>query len=77
MKLFSSTSDAIAEVHRAIGDYADDFDCQAIAEEMTYWHTETLADGTIVLNKSGLVWDDSKNFWGIVQENELQQGAEQ
>lgn len=54
----------------ALGDYAGEFNIDAIAEEMLVWHDEINEDGDIVVTRSGLVEDPEKDFWTVVQAHE-------
>lgn len=72
MTTYTTISDYIAQiVNPALGEYADDYDTEEIAREMTEWHDEKDADGNILLNASGLVERDDVDFWEIAQKHEI------
>ena len=52
----------------SLGDYADEHDVDAIADEMTEWHEEVV-NGNIMANKSGLVVRSDKDFWQVVEKH--------
>lgn len=72
MTIYTTITDYIAQVvNPALGEYADDYDVEAIAQDMTEWHDEKDANGNILLNASGLVERDDVDFWEIAQKHEI------
>lgn len=57
---FSTIGDAIAYVETALGDFAGDYDVEAIAREVTDW-----VDGRLTLVRDG------DEFWAVVAEHDL------
>ena len=56
MTTYTTINDYIAQVvNPALGEYADDYDTEEIARDMTEWHDEKDANGNILLTASGLV----------------------
>ena len=56
MNLYTSHSDIIDQIILPLlGDFAADFDVEAIADEISEWHTAHTAGGDIDLDRSGLV----------------------
>lgn len=65
-RLYVSTRDYIEEVIiPALGDHADDYDLTAISGEMLERH-ETVRDGMVNTNHSGLRERDDVDFWDVV-----------
>ena len=55
MDIYSSHSDIIDQVILPLlGDFAADFDVEAIADELAEWRDVYTADGSIDLTRSGL-----------------------
>lgn len=72
MTIYTTITDYITRVVApALGEYADDYDIEGIAGEMTEWHDEKDAEGNILLNASGLVERDDVDFWEIAQKHEI------
>ena len=72
MTTYTTINDYIAQVvNHALGEYADDYDTEEIARDMTEWHDEKDANGNILLNASGLVERDDADFWEIAQKHEI------
>lgn len=57
---FATMDDAIAYVRESLGDFADDYDCEAIAREATDWHYGRLY----------LAYYDSE-YWAIVARHDI------
>lgn len=65
-RLYISTRDYIEEVIiPALGDHADDYDLDSVASEMLERH-ETVRDGLVDTNHSGLRERDDTDFWEVV-----------
>ena len=72
MTTYTTINDYLAQVvNPALGEYADDYDTEEIARDMTEWHDEKDANGNILLNASGLVERDDADFWEIAQKHEI------
>ena len=60
--IYSTKQDYISRVVvPALGEFADGFDADAIADDMLVWHNG--AD----LNENGFVEDEAKDFWEVVE----------
>lgn len=69
--IFSTIDHYIAQVVRpSLGEYADDYDVRAIAQEMTEWQDEITPSGDINLNHSGFIERKGINFWDIAAKHE-------
>lgn len=63
--IYSTKQDYIGGVVMpALGEFADEFDADAIADDMLVWHDEINDKGQINLGESGFVEDEAKDFWG-------------
>ncbi|MGJ4093931.1 hypothetical protein [Corynebacterium macclintockiae] len=53
----------------SLGEFADDYDVEAIAREMTYWYEETDGQGNLLANHSGLAERDVDDayYWAVVE----------
>lgn len=58
-------------VRPALGDYAAEFDLDAITAELMEWHTETTAEGLILDNRTGWIARQNIDFWEVVQRHAL------
>jgi|LSQX01.1.fsa_nt_gb hypothetical protein len=65
-RLFVSARDYIEEVIiPALGNYADDYDLDSVASEMLERH-ETVRDGMVDTNHSGLREREDVDFWEVI-----------
>lgn len=79
MKIYSSITDIQDFVVTSLGDFAGDYDIEAIVDEISDWHNEVDADGNIRLDRSGLIvkpeYNDSEAgneaFWELVAQHDL------
>lgn len=70
--IYTTATDYIDQVViPALGDYAGEFNIDAITEEMLVWHDEINKDGNIVVTRSGLIEDPEKDFWAVVAAHEI------
>lgn len=61
--IYSNKENYIGEVIApALGDYAAEFDIDAIADEMLIWHNDIDR-----LGSNGFMEDESKDFWAVVE----------
>lgn len=69
--MFTTINDYInQEVIPALGDYADDYDVEAIAHDMLLWHEETHRLGATDANHSGFIIRDDVDFWDVADLHE-------
>lgn len=54
----------------ALGEYADDYDTDAIAEHMTEWHDEVDTNRATIASQSGLIERNDLDFWNVVAAND-------
>lgn len=67
---YASMSDVIEqEIRPALGEYADDFDVEAIARATFVWRIDTDDQGRQLLNSAGFEMScaDEAAFWGVVE----------
>ena len=78
MTIYTSITEIRDYVTTALGDYADDYDIDAIADEISEWTQAADEAGNILLNNSGLTIkaeyaeDESgvnDAFWAVVEAN--------
>ena len=70
MSIYTTKQDYIAQaINPALGEYAEEFDIDQIADEMLHWHNEVEGNGDINLGRSGFVENDDKDFWTVVENN--------
>lgn len=70
--IYQDRTDAINhEIIAVIGPEWDEFDIDAIADEILEWHDETNPQGEILLNRSGYRVKDDIDFWEIVESHAL------
>ena len=65
MTIYTTKQDYIAQVIiPVLGDYATEFDIDAIADKMLIWRNDINKPGN-----NGFVEDKSKDFWTVVENN--------
>lgn len=70
--IYTTKNDYIAQIiNPALGEYAADFDVEAIADDMLIWHNDINNKGQNNLSKSGLIEDESQDFWQVVESHTL------
>ena len=78
MTIYTSITEIADYVTTALGDYADDYNIDAITDEITQWTQATDEAGNILLNNSGYTIkaeyaeDESgvnEAFWAVVEAN--------
>lgn len=75
MATYSTLNDAIhREIITPLGEWADHFNIDAIAERFIYWHHDVNTDGTINLNRSGFRVRTDTDFWQLAQDHALARG---
>ena len=63
MSIYTTKQDYISQVIvPALGDYAAEFDIDAIAYEMLNWHNDVNVPGN-----NGFLEDEDKDFWEVVE----------
>ena len=50
----------------ALGSEADNFDIEAVAADMLLWKNVHNENGDVLLDESGLVENENRDFWDIV-----------
>lgn len=72
MTMYSRMEDFILhEILEPLGDCSDQFDVEAIAEEIAEWHNEITDNNEVNLNKSGFRVKDSIDFWAVAEKHAL------
>ena len=72
MTTYTTREEAIAqEITAALGQYADEHDIDAIADEVLYWHDEVREDGSIWLPGCGYRRNQEVDFWEVVEKHAL------
>lgn len=70
--IYTTKNDYISQIiNPALGEYAADFDVEAIADDMLIWHNDINNKGQNNLSKSGLIEDESQGFWQVVESHTL------
>lgn len=72
MQRFTTIQDVINEITPAFGDYAADYDIDAIAREISDYRTDTDEQGNELLTTAGfeiIAADDE--FWAIAEKHEI------
>lgn len=70
--IYQNRTEAINhEIIATIGPEWEDFDTDAIADEILEWHDETNPQGEILLNRSGYRVKNNIDFWTIVESHAL------
>lgn len=70
--IYTTKNDYISQIITpALGEYAADFDVEAIADDMLIWHNDINNKGQNNLSKSGLIEDESQDFWQVVESHTL------
>lgn len=72
--IFTTKQDAIeAEILPALSEYVDQYDIDAIADELFEWEPARDADGTEHLNRQGFKVRADVDFWEIAERHEREQ----
>ena len=72
MTLYSRHDEAVKrEIIEPLGEYANEFDTDAIADEMIGWHDEYNAKGEINVNRSGFRIKEGADLWEIIERHAL------
>ncbi|MDK6814520.1 hypothetical protein QP363_11020 [Corynebacterium sp. UMB6689] len=72
MTIYSRLDEAILrEIIEPLGEYANEFDIDAIADEMIDWHDEYNAKGEININRSGFHIKEDADLWEIIERHAL------
>lgn len=70
--IYQTRTDAINhEIIATIGPEWEDFDTDAIADEILEWHDEKNTQGEILLTSSGYRVKDDIDFWSVVESHVL------
>ena len=70
--IYQNRADAILhEIIAIIGPEWDEFDTDAIADEILEWHDEKTPKGEIILPQSGYRVKDDIDFWETVESHAL------
>ena len=65
MSIYTTKQDYIAQaINPALGEYAEEFDIDQIADEMLIWHNDIGQPGN-----NGFMEDENKDFWAVVEAN--------
>lgn len=69
--IYTTISDYIdQEVAPALGEWKDDYDMEAIAQDMLEWHSEPHPLGGINGDTFGLVVREDLDFWDVAELHE-------
>ncbi|MGY0887130.1 hypothetical protein ACW675_07245 [Corynebacterium aurimucosum] len=72
MTLYSRRDEAILrEIIEPLGETANEFDIDAIADEMIDWHDDYNAKGEINVNRSGFHIKEGADLWEIIERHTL------
>lgn len=72
MTTYSRHDEAVQrEILEPLGEYAKEFDTDAIADEMIVWHDEYNAKGKINVNRSGFRIKEGADLWEIIERHAL------
>lgn len=72
MQRFTTIQDVIDNITPALGDYAADYDIDAIAREISDHRTDEDEQGNLLLNTAGFeIIADTDEFWAIVEKHEI------
>lgn len=61
----------LREIIEPLGEYAEEYDADAIADEVLFWHDEIREDGSTWLPGCGFRLNPDVDFWGTVEANTL------
>lgn len=70
MQRFTTITDVYNDIRTALGEYAEDHDIEAIADEAYEYRTSEDADGNQILTSAGFEQIvDTDDFWAIAEKH--------
>lgn len=80
---YSTIDDAHAAIVEALGEYAAEYNTEAITEEVYEWVNQTDSDGNVRLNRCGYqekeeyADDTTSSFWDMIENYKIDQDDEE